>query len=296
MPLGAKNLRPAAVSNGVGERESHVDGYRLRYLQAGDGPPLVLLHGLLGYSFSWRFNIPVLSRSHTVYAPDVIGMGFSERPAQLDYSLRACSDRVVKWIDQLGLDSLNLVGTSHGGGMACMVAAAAAERGSPRVNRLVLVDAINHWSRGGRKRIAVLSRWLGAAVFRWTFPYTRRYHGFFLRRMYGDPAKVTQATLNGYAAGLAQPYSCDYGLGVVRTWRQDLAQLRETYAHLRGIPTQLIWGERDPAVPLPSARELQKALPGSELVVLPAIGHLPYEEAPEDFNRILLDFLARPVS
>ena len=293
MPLGTKNVRSAPVSDGIAEREARVEGYRQRYLQAGHGPALVLLHGLLGYSFSWRFNIPALARSFTVYAPDMVGMGFSDRPAQLDYSLRACAERVTKWIEQLSLDPLNLVGTSHGGGIATLVAADAVKRGRPRLQRLALVDAINPWSTGGRKRVAVLSRRLGAAAFRAVFPYARMHHGFFLRKMYGDPAKVTAATLNGYAAGLAQPYSCDYGLGVVRTWRRDLAQLHEAYAQLRGIPTQLIWGERDPAVPLPSAYELQKALPASELVVLPGIGHLPYEESPEEFNRILLEFLTR---
>lgn len=293
MPLGEKKLSSVA-SAGVSEREVRAGGYRVRYLQAGQGPALVLLHGLLGYSFSWRFNIPELAGAHTVYAPDMVGMGFSDRPGCLDFSLRACANRVLDWIDELGLESLNLLGTSHGGGVACMVAAAAVERGHPRITRLVLVDAINPWSRGGRKRVAVLSTALGAALFRLAFPYSRRHHGFFLRRMYGDPSKVTQATLNGYAAGLAQPRTADYGLGVVSTWRRDLQVLKDTYEKLRGIPTQLIWGDRDPAVPVKSARALQQALPGSELVVMPGIGHLPYEEAPDEFNRTLLAFLRRP--
>jgi pimeloyl-ACP methyl ester carboxylesterase len=293
LPLGTKNLTPNALPGAILEREIQAGGYRWRYQKAGEGPALVLLHGLLGYSFSWRFNIPELARTHTVYAPDVIGMGFSERPNGLDCTLRACSERVLDWIRQLKLRSIQLVGTSHGGGMACMAAAAAQEKGEPRIERLVLVDPINPWSRGGSKRIAVFSRRLGAAAFRCLYPYIRRHHGHFLRRMYGDPSKVTQATLNGYAAGLAQPRTPDYALGIVRTWRSDIEQLREAYPRLSGIPTQLIWGERDPAVPLESAYELQKALPGSELVVLPGIGHLPYEESPEEFNRAVLEFLSR---
>lgn len=294
MPPGEKKLNKVTVAGGVAERETRVSGYRMRYLQAGEGPALVLLHGLLGYSFSWRFNIPELCRTHTVYAPDVIGMGFSERPVGLDCSLQACSERVLEWIGQLGLDSLNLLGTSHGGGIACMLAAAARERRRPHIERLVLVDAINPWSRGGRKRIALLSNRFGAAIFRTAFPYTRRHHSFFLRLMYGDPTKITQATLNGYAAGLAQPHTADYGLGVVRTWRRDMLQLGDVYPKLHGIPTQLIWGERDSAVPLKSAYKLQQALPGSNLTVMPRIGHLPYEEAPDEFNRILLEFLHQP--
>ena len=77
------------------ERFATVDGARMRYLQAGSGPPLILLHGMMGYSFSWRLNIPVLARHRTVYAVDLIGTGFSDRPAQLDCRLRSVAERVL---------------------------------------------------------------------------------------------------------------------------------------------------------------------------------------------------------
>ena len=73
----------------IEERWAKVQGARMRYLCAGSGPPLLLLHGLLGYSFSWRFVIPVLAKESTVYAPDMLGAGFSECPANLECSLQA---------------------------------------------------------------------------------------------------------------------------------------------------------------------------------------------------------------
>jgi pimeloyl-ACP methyl ester carboxylesterase len=298
LPLLEKIVRtaPEAVTHPappIEECEARIAGYRMRYLRAGNGPPLVLIHGLLGYSFSWRFNIPALAERFTVYAPDVIGMGFSERPRNLDCTLHGCSGRVFEFIEQLGVQSLNLLGTSHGGGIACAVAAKAAERKRPHIEKLVLVSAVNPWSHGARKRLTILSNPLAAEVFRRCWRYTRRVHSYFLRRMYGDPARITAGTLNGYGAGLAQPHTADYGLAVVKSWNDDLRHLREIYPRLQGMPTLLVWGDRDTAVSPDSAYELQRALPDSQLVMMPGIGHLPYEECPDEFNRVLLGFLTR---
>ena len=277
----------------VSDCEARVAGYRMRYLRAGSGPPLVLIHGLMGYSFSWRFNIPVLARNYTVYAPDMIGTGFSERPAGLDCTLRASAERMLAWLDQLGVKSVNLLGTSHGGGVVTQMAALARDRNGPKIERLILVASINPWSHHGRKRVALLTNPLGAMAFRMGWRYTRRVYSYFLRRMYADPNKVTPATLNGYGAGLAQPRTAEYGLAVVKNWHEGLAELREIYPCLKGIPTLIVAGDRDCAVAPRSAYELQKALPGADLVMLRDVGHLPYEESPEQFNRIVLDFISR---
>src|SRR4051812_3746313 len=78
--------RPPAIQ-GVTESFATVAGRRMRYLTVGSGPPLVLLHGLLGYSFSWRFNFAELGKVATLYAPDALGCGFSERDAGLDCTI-----------------------------------------------------------------------------------------------------------------------------------------------------------------------------------------------------------------
>mgnify|MGYP003946249201 CR=1 FL=1 len=70
----------------------------MRYLRAGLGPPLILLHGLLGYSFSWRYTIPALAEQATVYAVDMLGVGFSDRPAGLDCCLRSCAERLLDYL------------------------------------------------------------------------------------------------------------------------------------------------------------------------------------------------------
>src|ERR1700724_1111278 len=87
----------------VGECWMDMDGARLRYLRAGSGPPVVLLHGLLGYSFSWRYTIPALAPYATVYAPDMLGSGFSDRPPGLDCRMRAVAQRFLSFVEKLGL-------------------------------------------------------------------------------------------------------------------------------------------------------------------------------------------------
>src|SRR5579863_9024322 len=104
------------------------NGARIRYLYAGSGPALLLVHGLLGYSFSWRFTIPTLAQHATVYAVDLMGTGFSDRPPDLDCSFRASAHRLLRFMDATGIASCDLLGTSHGGAVCMILAALASKR------------------------------------------------------------------------------------------------------------------------------------------------------------------------
>ncbi|HST09099.1 MAG TPA: alpha/beta hydrolase [Terriglobales bacterium] len=286
-------LSPPAIP--AEEKFVTIDGARMRYLQAGSGPPLILLHGLMGYSFSWRFTIPVLSQHATVYAVDQVGTGFSDRPAQLDCRLCAIADRFLKFLDAVGVSSFNLLGTSHGGAVAMMAAAACANRPDLRLRKLVLVAPVNPWSPHGRRLAPFLGSSLGSTLFlrtvnhmRWTFPY-------WLARLYGDSKRIPPGTLEGYEAPvLSIPGSFEYGVGIVRHWTNDLRELAITIPKLADIPTLLIWGSADPAVYAHSAEQLRRHFKRCELVVYPGVGHLPYEEVPDQFNATLLEFLKRP--
>ncbi len=110
-----------------------MDGARMRYLRAGSGPPLILLHGLLAYSFSWRFTLPALAPYATVYALDQLGAGFSDRPEGLDHSMRGTALRVLKFAGQSGIVFVRSAGNiaRRGGGdvCRCRVSDAAKARG-----------------------------------------------------------------------------------------------------------------------------------------------------------------------
>ena len=263
----------------------------MRYLRAGSGPPLLLVHGLMGYSFSWRFVLPVLSQHATVYAVDMLGAGFSDRPTGLDCRLRANAGRLLRFLDAVGIHSFDLLGTSYGGALAMMAAAMSRQRSDLDLRKLILVAPVNPWSSHGRKLAPFLGSPLGSALFLrtiprmpWTFPH-------LLARLYGKPSRIPPGTVEGYAAPVSIPGSFEYALGIARHWTEDLDELETTIPRLADIPTLLIWGVDDAAVYVQSAGKLRKAFKDCKLVAYAGVGHLPYEEVPEKFNATLIDFL-----
>ena len=275
------------------ERFADINGARMRYLRAGSGPELVLVHGLMGYSFSWRFTIPALSRHATVYAVDLLGAGFSDRPPGLDRRMRPTAARLLRFLETVGISSFDLLGTSHGGAVAMIAAALARGRPDLRLRKLVLVAPVNPWSRHGRRLAPLVGSRFGSRLFvsamkhmHWTYPY-------WLARLYGDPQRIPPGTLEGYVAPTSLPGSFEHGTGIVKHWTQDLKELESVIPSLADIPTLLVWGSRDAAVDPRSAEKLLPHFRQCELVVLPGVGHLPYEEAPDPFNAALLAFLAR---
>jgi pimeloyl-ACP methyl ester carboxylesterase len=266
-----------------------LDGYRMRYLCAGSGPPLLLLHGLLGYSFSWRFALPVLAEKATVYAVDMPGAGFSDRPPNPICTFRAHAERLLRFLDGAGVESCDLLGTSHGGAVAMMAAALAPER----VRSLTLVAPVNPWSDHGRQ----LAPFLSSAPVSWLLlqlePGLGIIHDALLRRLYGDPQRIRPGTLAGYSAPFRIPGTLKYGLGVVKTWNRDLADLRQAMSRITNIPTLLLWGSRDTAVSPDSAERLRQEFKHCRLEIFDGVGHLLYEEAPERFNSSVIGFLSR---
>jgi pimeloyl-ACP methyl ester carboxylesterase len=289
IPAGAAST----FGKGVEECWMEIDGARMRYLRAGAGPPLILLHGLLGYSFSWRYTLPALAPYATVYAPDLLGAGFSDRPRGIDHSMRGTALRVVKFAENLKIGPFDLLGTSRGGAVAMAAAAqcVVARGSSPGVRRLVLVCPVNPYSPHGTRLAPFFGSDLGATLFRvaseripFLFPY---WHG----RLYGTQSKIPAGSLEGYKAPLAIPGLFEHALSIVRTWTADLRELEALLPKLETIPTLLMCGSKDPAVNASSMEPLARHFLNVQTVVFPGVGHLPYEECPEEFNRTLIEFL-----
>jgi pimeloyl-ACP methyl ester carboxylesterase len=294
----AKTQFATSLAEPVREYGMDFDGARMRYLQAGSGPPLILLHGLLGYSFSWRFTIPALAPYATVYAPDMLGAGFSDRPPNIDYSMRATALSILQFADNLGVRDFDLLGTSRGGAVAMAVAAESidASNGWPRVRRLILVAPVNPFSHHGRRLAPFFATPFGATLFRGGIGRMSFLYSYWLGRMFGDRSRVPPDSLKGYEAPLAMPGLFEHALRIVRTWTADLEQLQALLPKLATIPTLLMWGGKDQIVYASSLQPLARYFPNCKTVILPEVGHLPYEECPQEFNRELIQFLtsARP--
>jgi pimeloyl-ACP methyl ester carboxylesterase len=285
------------ASPGVEECWTEVDGGRMRYLRAGSGPPLILLHGLLGYSFSWRFTMPAVMPYATVYALDMMGAGFSDRVPGLDHTLRGSARRLLQFAGLLGISSFDLLGTSHGGAVAMMAVRECLSGNSrPRVRRLVLVAPVNPFSAHGRRLAPFVGSDVGSAWFRLCVPYMHIFYPYWHARMFGDRRRIPPDSFEGYLAPLAKPGLFEHALSIVRNWTEDLQELEAMLPKLADIPTLLMWGSKDPAVYASSAEPLAKFFPHSRTIIFPGIGHLPYEECAEEYNRALIEFLRNGVA
>ena len=278
------------LGDGIEECWMDFDGARMRYLRAGSGPALILLHGLMGYSFSWRYVMTALAPYRTVYAPDMLGAGFSDRP-KVDHSMRVTALRVLKFAERLRLSSFDLLGTSRGGAVAMCAAAECVDRKEPTVRSLILVAPVNPYSTQGRRLAAFAGSGFGSLIVRRVLEWFPSLYPYWHGRMFGDKKKIPSDSLEGYKAPLAMPGLFDHALCIVRTWGEDLLELQVLLPKLAMIPTLLMWGSKDPAVYFSSMKPLAKFFPEGEQVVFPGVGHLPYEECAEEFNQALIQFL-----
>jgi pimeloyl-ACP methyl ester carboxylesterase len=264
-----------------------VGGQELGYLQSGSGPPLVLIHGLFGGHFCWRLNVPAFARRHLTFAVDLPGFGESVAPRELDCGMEAQACRLLRWLEQLGLESVDVVASSWGGGVALMLAAQ-----TPKVRSLVLAAPVNPWSDLGRKRVRFFSGRMGGTLLRLGLPFSQPIYRVGLKRLYADPGRISAGTLAGYSQMLLCPGRAHNLLSTMRSWQSDLQALRGAIARVHA-PTLLIWGAKDGAVDIRSSEVLLEKLPACERTIIAGAGHLPFEETPEEFNQLVLDFLAR---
>ena len=268
-----------------------VDGVRVHYQRAGTGLPLLLLHGLVGSSRNWRQNITFLAQNSAVYAIDLFNMGKSDRVLGLDASLEATADRIVACMAALGLDRADIAAHSHGGAIAMMLAS----RHPERVRRLVLFAPANPFCDLGRQLIRFYCTTPGRYLARLLPSIPIWAKSIALGRMYGDPSRIADDSLDGYISGLNIPGTVDHVLQIVRRWHVDMGELRDALSRLTAKPTLLVWGDRDRAVGLASGRQLQQILPQSQLMVLPGVGHIAFEELPDVCNQAMRDWLSSPL-
>jgi pimeloyl-ACP methyl ester carboxylesterase len=277
---------------GAAEHNVKIDGVSWRYLTAGSGPHLLLLHGFMGYSYSWRFNIEPLSKHFTVWALDLPGCGFSQRPNCDECSLAGDAEQVLQFMTHFGIEDADVVGSSRGGGLAMIMAAIAAKRDQlRRIGRLVLVSPINPWSSHGKVLTRLLATTLGGLYVVHVQPRLRVISKRYFTALYGDPKRIAPGAFEAYAAGMEPVGSFEHLLRILRSWKDDLIAINESLREISGLPTLILWGSRDRAVYPSSIHQLQRHLKNSALVMFQGAGHMPYEEVPEEFNRVLCDFL-----
>jgi pimeloyl-ACP methyl ester carboxylesterase len=281
---------------GAEERNVTIDDVTWRYWYAGSGPPLLLIHGFMGYSFSWRFNVKTLSQHFSVYALDLPGCGFSQRTQVPECTIAGDAERVLGFMDYFSLEEADLVGSSRGGGLAVVLGASLAKRNMlHRIRRLILVSPINPWSSNGRLLTRMFATRIGGKFVLRVLPKLDIVLTRYFKRLYGDPKRISPGSIEGYEAGLDLSGSFEHLLRIVKSWHDDLALIGQSLPAISELPTLLLWGSRDKAVFPSSIHQLQSRLKNCALVLMRGVGHLPYEEVPDEFNRVVCDFLLRDI-
>ncbi len=256
------------------------------FLEQGQGPPVLLLHGLGANSFSWRDNIQPLSRNYRVLAPDLPAHGRTPGAAVPDFRLETLTASLIAFLDRRGVERAALVGNSLGGGLALLLACQCPER----VAALVLIAPAVALKRVPLiffpLRLPVLGPVVAACLGPWILPLA-------LRMIYHRRELITPEVVAGYAPTFS---TLAHRLALGRLCRQiDPWPLARVESLLKGIhqPISLIWGQEDRILQVKQADFLKARLPQAEFHLLPQIGHAPQEEDPETVNEIIIAFLRR---
>jgi pimeloyl-ACP methyl ester carboxylesterase len=265
-----------------------MENHPIRCVHAGTGPPMLLIHGLLGGSFCWRFSAPVLARSYAVHAVDLPGLAFSE-DIGAECGMFCQAERLFQYVERQGWSGLTVIGSSFGGAVAMLLAARDAQA-SCRIRSLVLAAPVNPWSSFGQGRIRFFNTVLGGVLLRMLLPISRPCHRIAVRRMYGDPKRMPPDAVQGYHSSILRKGRAQNVLTALRSWEKDVASLRMAIPQI-DIPVLLVWGDRDGAVDPRSAAIMQQHLPNAQIKFIPGAGHLPFEEMPVEFNRVVMEFL-----
>jgi pimeloyl-ACP methyl ester carboxylesterase len=272
-------------------RELVLHGHRVFYRSAGGGPVIVLVHGITSTSRTWANVLPALAERFTIIAPDLLGHGESAKPRG-DYSLGAYASGIRDLLIALGHERATFVGHSLGGGVAMQLAYQFPEH----CDRLVLVA-----SGGLGREITALLRAASLPGSELVLPLlvneqliaagraAGRLLGRIGLRVHTDVGEV----LRGHAS-LADGEARSAFLHTLRTIVDARGQRVDASDRLylaQAVPFLLVWGERDPIIPVEHARAAHRLVPGSRLELFPNAGHFPHLDDPLRFVRVLTEFM-----
>ena len=275
------------------EHAAMLNGHEFAYLDSGEGPALLFIHGLTGSQRNWAHLIDALDHEHRVLAPDLFGHGASAT-VMGDYSLGAHAATLRDLLDLLGIDRVTLVGHSFGGGIAMQFCYLFPER----VERLVLVA-----SGGLGRDVSPLLRAATVPGAEWVLPViasgwvrgrVEAVGRFLTSRGWRASPEVTEVW-RGFTS-LADADTRRAFLATTRGVIDPGGQTVTAHDHLPmaiAIPTLVVWGTRDRMIPAWHATTAHEAIAGSRVVLFEGAGHFPHLDQPERFAQLLSDFMKR---
>jgi len=272
-------LASAVFSQGTQEKTVKVFGAKINYVEAGDPakPKVILLHGLGGSVLNWATNTAAISQNYHVIALDQVGFGKSEKP-MLKYRVATFVDFLDKFMSELKIEKAALVGNSMGGWVAALMAI----KYPNRVEKLILADAAG----------LVPANFNEAQIYQLNNS-TRDEIRANMKLIFANPLfQNNEALVDQFMT--ARVTANDGGTinSVIDSIKRKEDFLNGRLSEIKK-PTLIIWGKQDGLLPVADATTFNKGIAGSELAIFDPCGHAPQFERAADFNKKVLEFLAK---
>jgi 2-hydroxy-6-oxonona-2,4-dienedioate hydrolase len=264
------------VQTFLNERFVSVDGYRIRYLYGGNSKQtLVLIHGLGASAERWLGIVPYLRSRYRLIIPDLIGFGYSDKP-NVDYTMDFFSRFVIGFLETLGIEQANFVGSSLGG----QIVAECAHARDDMMRKIVLVAP-----SGIMKHFTPALTDYMTAVFFPTFENAWRAFSMMIAK--GEP---DANLVNDFITRIMFPNSDFAFLSAILGIKYSNLEPKLGKIH---VPTLIVWGKQDKIIPVEYASSFVESIRNSKFAEMEDCGHVPFVEQPKRFAEILLDFLNR---
>jgi pimeloyl-ACP methyl ester carboxylesterase len=267
-----------------------IDGLKVRYCIAGEGKPLVLVHGLAAMLEYWFANIPDLSKHYKVITFDLPGFGQSDSPSE--YSIDFYTDFINHLLDFLGIQSTYLVGHSLGGALALRYAMLSTER----VKKLVLLNNVGFATQLSWQFRLLTLPGIDKLMRR---GFTQEQYGVMLRSHAFNPNSIPDAFIEATFPIASNQANLSSFLKVLKenAWiggikERSLHEIRNHFHLVQSLPTQIYWGEEDTILPYkPHVKAAQKWMPWAPIISLKQCGHLSQIEHSQLVNHSIIEFL-----
>jgi len=263
------------------------NGIKTNYLEAGQGPPVVLVHGsgpgVTAYA-NWRLVMPALAERFRVVAPDMVGFGYTDRPPDVEYSVQTWADQVLGLMDSLGMQRASLVGNSFGGSIALRLAT----QHPDRVDRLVLMGSmgVDFPITEGLDRV-----W----GYEPSFENMRKVLDVFAysRELVNDELAQVR-----YEASMQPGFQESFAAMFPAPRQRWVEAMKTPEEDIRRLPHRalIVHGREDQVIPVQTSLRLMELLDNGDLHVFSHCGHWSQIERSAEFNRLARDFLSDSVS
>lgn len=260
------------------ENYATINGNKIRYLEEGhSNGTVVLLHGLGGMAERWLSLIPLLSEKYRVIAPDLIGYGQSDKP-QIDYTADLFRETMLEFLKVLSLQNVFMIGTSLGGEVVAECAASQ----NPRIKKIVLSSPAGIM----KKSTPVLDAYIMAALHPTPESVKLAY-----QMMSGKNIEINSKSVDNFISSMERHNAKMVFLSTLLGMKNSPA-ISEKLGHIK-IPTLLIWGSNDRMIPVEYSKDFASSIPNCELAIMDGCGHIPYEERPFEFSKLVIGFLSK---